>query len=233
MKKMQVNSPEYRALVSGLLGKEVKFEDVPQIEVRKSPPIVRDVASPPMARKDKSPSSKNKKSNKYVVIRTGYTARLINKFRVQEKLLKKGKGKNNDIYIISDPKKKEKLFGKIVFIYDKLWGKGVYSAGLLQETSELLDILKRQNLDRDGIVVFRVSDLEEGDDLVYKLKDMDYNRMFIRDEEYWRIHDKHADSDDEDEEDESEDRDQPYEKDETYKIGNKTFRYILVDSESG
>ena len=33
MKKMQVNSPEYRALVSSLLGKEVKFEDVPQIEV--------------------------------------------------------------------------------------------------------------------------------------------------------------------------------------------------------
>ena len=37
MKKMQVNSPEYRALVSSLLGKEVKFEDVPQIEIRKSP----------------------------------------------------------------------------------------------------------------------------------------------------------------------------------------------------
>ena len=58
MKKMQVNSPEYRALVSGLLGREVKFEDVPQIEVRKSSLIVRDVASPPMARKDKSPSRK-------------------------------------------------------------------------------------------------------------------------------------------------------------------------------
>ena len=40
MKKMQVNSPEYRALVSSLLGKEVKFEDVPQIEIRQSPPLV-------------------------------------------------------------------------------------------------------------------------------------------------------------------------------------------------
>ena len=39
MKKMNVNSPEYRALVSSLLGKEVKFEDAPQIEIRKSPSI--------------------------------------------------------------------------------------------------------------------------------------------------------------------------------------------------
>jgi hypothetical protein len=38
-KKMQVNSPEYRALVSGLLGKEVQFEDVHKIELRKSPKI--------------------------------------------------------------------------------------------------------------------------------------------------------------------------------------------------
>lgn len=36
---MQVNSPEYRALVSGLLGREVEFEDVPQIPV--SPQIKR------------------------------------------------------------------------------------------------------------------------------------------------------------------------------------------------
>ena len=40
MKKMQVNSPEYRALVSGLLGREVKFGDVPQIPV--SPQIERE-----------------------------------------------------------------------------------------------------------------------------------------------------------------------------------------------
>lgn len=45
MKKMEVNSPEYRALVSKLLGKEVKFEDVPQIEMQKSPSILS-VSSP-------------------------------------------------------------------------------------------------------------------------------------------------------------------------------------------
>ena len=31
MKKMQVNSPEYQKMVNSLLGKETKFEDVPQI----------------------------------------------------------------------------------------------------------------------------------------------------------------------------------------------------------
>ena len=35
-KKMQVNSPEYRALVSSLLGKQVVFEDVPKIKMPKS-----------------------------------------------------------------------------------------------------------------------------------------------------------------------------------------------------
>ena len=35
MKKMQINSPEYRGLVSGLLGRDVQFEDVPQIETYK------------------------------------------------------------------------------------------------------------------------------------------------------------------------------------------------------
>ena len=44
-KKIQVNSPEYRALVTSLLGREVKFEDVPKIEIKKSP---------------KSPPKKNK-----------------------------------------------------------------------------------------------------------------------------------------------------------------------------
>ena len=31
MKKMQVNSPEYQKIVNSLLGKETKFEDVPEI----------------------------------------------------------------------------------------------------------------------------------------------------------------------------------------------------------
>ena len=37
MKKLSVNSPEYRDLVSKLLGKEVKFEDLPAVPIPKSP----------------------------------------------------------------------------------------------------------------------------------------------------------------------------------------------------
>ena len=229
MKKMQVNSPEYRALVSGLLGREVKFEDVPQIEIHKSPPVVKkhswDVPSPPITKKVKSPSKKNK----YVVIRTGYTARLVDKFRAQEKLVKKGKGRENNVYMISDPQKKKNLFSKIIFIYDEM--KGLYSVSPLEETEEILAFLKSEKLAGHGIVVFRVKDLEEGDELVYDLKDMDYCRIFLRDDEYWLIHDKNKDSDDE--EDEDEDRNQPYEEDKTLTLNGKTFRYILVDSESG
>ena len=36
-KKLQVNSPEYRSLVSSLLGKEVKFENLPEIKIPQSP----------------------------------------------------------------------------------------------------------------------------------------------------------------------------------------------------
>ena len=37
MKKLSVNSPEYRDIVSKLLGKEVKFEDIPAVPIPKSP----------------------------------------------------------------------------------------------------------------------------------------------------------------------------------------------------
>ena len=36
MKKIQVNSPEYQKIVNNLLGKEIKFEDVPQIPQEKT-----------------------------------------------------------------------------------------------------------------------------------------------------------------------------------------------------
>ena len=54
MKKMQVNSPEYRALVSSLLGREIQFEDVPQIEVEKSPRLEKKKSAPRPSKKDSS-----------------------------------------------------------------------------------------------------------------------------------------------------------------------------------
>lgn len=242
MKKMQLNSPEYRALVTSLLGREVEFQDLPQIPVSKSPTVSKalppnrkkaswDVPSPPLKKKE-TKEKKSKKSNDYVIINTGYTARLINKFKADEKLVRKGKGKNNDLYIISNPQKHGKTFSKLVLINDELWGKGLYSAISIEESKDIMTDLNQHLKNKlNGIVIFRVNDLSEGDDLVYKLKDLDYCRMFIRDREYWSNRDKYADSDEESESEE--DRSQPYDEDQTYKIGNKTFRYIVVDSESG
>ncbi len=249
---MDINSPEYRSLVTNLLGPNVQFEDVPRIPIpssplmiktkqlpplistQKLPPLISTQKLPPLASTQKLPplasTQKLPKKGEYVVIRTGYTSRLIRKFQAQERLVKKGKGKNNDLYVISDAEKHTKLFKKLVFIYDKLWGKGVYSAVDLEETELLIDLLQKLKLSLDGTVVFRVDDLNEGDDLVYKLKELEYCRMFLHDEEYWRKYDKYKDSDDEEE---SEDRDKPYEEDQIYKIKGNIFRYIIVDSESG
>lgn len=50
MKKLSVNSPEYRDLVSKLLGKEVKFEDLPAVPIPTSPktlPSLSSTRSPP------------------------------------------------------------------------------------------------------------------------------------------------------------------------------------------
>ena len=224
MKKMQVNSPEYRALVSSLLGKEVKFEDVPQIEVRKSPPAPKKaVASPPPIKKSAPLSKKSVLDvhDKYVIISTGYTARLVKKFG-ELTLIEKGKGKNNDVHIIGDPLEEEQELRKLVFIYDKLWGKGLYSAAPLAETVELLALLKNAKVDLNGSVVFRVDDFHEGDDLVFTLKDLDYCVM-------WTITDDSVD--------EASDNDdqppRPYMKDNTFKLGNKSFRFIDIDCESG
>ena len=68
MKKMNVNSPEYRALVSSLLGKEVRFQDVPQIEIRKSPAILS-ASSSPLS----SPLSVEKLAKNQEMIRIGIT----------------------------------------------------------------------------------------------------------------------------------------------------------------
>jgi hypothetical protein len=207
IKKIQVNSPEYRALVSSLLGREVKFENTPQIEIRKSPTVTK----------------KAKKNHKYVIINTGYTSRLVKKFGADVKLIEKGKGKNNDVRMISNPQKHRKVFEKVVFIYDKLWGTGLYSAAPLEETVELLALLKNAKIDLNGSVVFRVKDLIEGDDLVFDLKDLDYCVM-------WTITDHSIDESASD----SDDRPaEPYMKDETFKLGNKNFRLIEIDAESG
>ena len=214
MKKMQVNSPEYRALVSSLLGKEVKFEDVPQIEIRKSPPVT-----------NKSVTKKSKPSpkKKYVIISTGYTARLLDKFGVKVKPIEKGKGKNNDVHMIADPQEEKYVFEKLVFIYDKLWGKGLYSAAPLEETVELLALLKSAKIDLNGTVVFRVDDVSEGDYLVSVLKDLDYCVM-------WTITD---DSREEGDSDSDYEPPEPYMKDKTFSLGNNTFRFIDIDCESG
>ena len=214
MKKMQVNSPEYRALVSSLLGKEVKFEDVPQIEIRKSPPVTKK----PVTKKSK-PSPK-KKANKYVIISTGYTSRLVDKFGAKVNLIEKGKGKNSDVHMIADPQEEKFIFEKLVFIYDKLWGKGLYSAAPLEETVELLALLKSAKIDLNGTVVFRVDDVSEGDYLVHVLKDLDYCVM-------WTIKDDSRD------ESGSESEDEPYMKDKTFSLSNHTFRFIDIDCESG
>lgn len=260
MKKLQVNSPEYRALVSSLLGKEVKFEDVPQIEIRKSPPLQKKVVSPrvspprlsrvspPRLSRVSPPASPRStvavaappKKRSYIIIRTGYTGRLIQKFGAQEKLVRKGKGKNNDVYMISNPKEHSKLFSKVVFIYDKIWGKGLYSAAPLEETEEVFRLLDKKNIghkkkvDLNGSVVFRVYNNAslEGQSLVYDLEDLDYCRMFIKDESYWAKQDKYKDSSEDEEEDE-EDRDEPYEEDLYFDADGKKFRYIVVDAESG
>ena len=214
MKKMQVNSPEYRVLVSSLLGKEVKFEDAPQIEIRKSPPVTKK----PVTKKSK-PSTK-KQANKYVIISTGYTSRLVDKFGVTVRLIEKGKGKNSDVHMIADPQEEKYVFEKLVFIYDKLWGKGLYSAASLEETVELLALLKSAKIDLNGTVVFRVDDVSEGDYLVSVLKDLDYCVM-------WTI------KDDGREESGSEGDNEPYMKDKTFSLQNNTFRFIDIDCESG
>ena len=256
MKKMQVNSPEYRALVSSLLGKEVKFEDVPQIEIRKSPPVQKKVVSPLASPRVSSPrvyrvsppvsprsavavAAPPAKKRSYVIIKTGYTGRLIKKFGAQEKLVKKGRGKNNDLYMISNPTEHSELFNKIVFIYDKLWGKGLYSVAPLEETEEVFQLLDKKNIgykkkvDLNGSVVFRVYDNAhlEGQSLVYDLEDLNYCRMFIKDSLYWSKQDRYKDS--EDEEENEEDIDEPYEEDLYFDADGKKFRYIVVDAESG
>ena len=220
MKKMQVNSPEYRALVSGLLGREVKFEDVPQIEIRKSPPAPKKAT---VLAKKSTPLKKKTSQNKYVIISTGYTSRLIKKFEADVNLIEQGKGKNNDVHLIANPKEEKYVFENLVFIYDKLWGKGLYSAAPLEETVELLALLKSAKVNLDGTVVFRVKDLSEGDYLVDLLKDLDYCVM-------WTITDNSR------EESYSDSDDQPpkrYMKDKTFKLGNKNFRFIGIDCESG
>ena len=219
MKKMQVNSPEYRALVTGLLGREVKFEDVPQIEMRKSPPAPK---KPTVLAKKSTPLKKTSQ-NKYVIISTGYTSRLVKKFGADVNLIEQGKGKNNDVHMITNPREEEYIFEKLVFIYDKLWGKGLYSAAPLEETVELLALLKSAKLDLNGTVIFRVDDLTEGDHLVHVLKDLDYCVM-------WTIPD---DSGEESYSDSDEKPPNPYMKDKTFKLGNKSFRFIDIDCESG
>ena len=220
MKKMQVNSPEYRALVSGLLGREVKFEDVPQIEIRKSPPAPKKAT----VFSKKSTFLKKKTShNKYVIISTGYTSRLVKKFGADVNLIEQGKGKNNDVHMITNPREEEYIFKKLIFIYDKLWGKGLYSAAPLEETVELLALLKSVKLDLNGTVIFRVDDLTEGDYLVHVLKDLDYCVM-------WTIRD---DSQEESYSDSDEKPPKPYMKDKTFKLGHKSFRFIHIDCESG
>ena len=242
---MNINSPEYRSIVSSLLGRTVQFEDVPQVPIPSSP-TVRTQQLPPLTSSKsqlppltssksqkplvsspiKSPSKKKpSKKGKYVVINTGYTSRLIDKFQAKERLVKKGKGKNNDFYVISNSEKHTTLFEKLVFIYDKLWGKGVYSTGDGEETELLIEQLQKLKLRLDGSVVFRVDNLKEGDDLVYKLEKLNYCHMTIQDDEYW---DRYGDSDEE-----SEDRDNPYEEDQTYNVKGNRFRYIAIDSESG
>ena len=56
MKKINVNSPEYRALVTSLLGKDVQFEHVPQ---NKAIPEVKKVTKSSKPKPSKSNSSKN------------------------------------------------------------------------------------------------------------------------------------------------------------------------------
>ena len=219
MKKIQVNSPEYRALVSGLLGKEVKFEDVPQIEIRKSPPVTKK----PVTKKSKPSPKKTSQNKKYVIISTGYTSRLVDKFGVKVNLIEKGKGKNSDVHMIANPQEEKYVFEKLVFIYDKLWGKGLYSAAPLEETVELLALLKSAKIDLRGTVVFRVDDVSEGDYLVHVLKDLDYCVM-------WTIKD---DSRDESYSDSDDQPPEPYMKDKTFSLGNNTFRFIDIDCESG
>lgn len=63
MKKMQVNSPEYQKMVNSLLGKETKFEDVPQIVAKEkvSKPVV---ATAKTAQKQASKKTAKKKVEK-------------------------------------------------------------------------------------------------------------------------------------------------------------------------
>ena len=60
MKKLSVNSPEYRDLVSKLLGKEVKFEDLPEVPIPKSPAVLK--ALPAISSPSRSPPKQTKKS---------------------------------------------------------------------------------------------------------------------------------------------------------------------------
>ena len=191
MKKIQVNSPEYRALVSSLLGKEVKFDDVPQIEIRKSPD-----ALPVIKKKNKATAPENKR---YVVIRTNYTSRLLDKFGCE---IEKDDG---DEYVIFNPKRHKKLFEKLLFTIDFRDGVGIYSSVPLKETSRLMNLLGSKELIMEGIVVFKVKNLNEGDDLVDTLNKLKYCRMFFH-----------------------QDTGQPYEQDQIYNIDGHSFRYIAI-----
>ena len=72
MKKMNVNSPEYRTLVTSLLGKKVEFEEVPEkvvvyspISKKKITPLYsKSVSSPLYKTRPSSPTQKKKKNKK-------------------------------------------------------------------------------------------------------------------------------------------------------------------------
>ena len=56
MKKLSVNSPEYRDLVSKLLGKEVKFDDLPAVPIPTSPTLSKTL--PPLSSTQFPPKQK-------------------------------------------------------------------------------------------------------------------------------------------------------------------------------
>jgi hypothetical protein len=95
MNKINVNSAEYRALVTRLLGKEVEFTE---IAIPKEKIIVSPVSSPRNSRE------------KYVIVNTGYSYRLIDKLKADEKFIKDG------YYKISNPEQHNILYRKIVFL---------------------------------------------------------------------------------------------------------------------
>lgn len=115
------------------------------------------------------------------VIRCGYTGRLVDKlgFKVKSKNVRKLILPEKNRKIISSwqndfgIEQTKNFYDDLVFIRDKIYGDGSYYKSA-KETKKILSILKKNDLDTNGIICFHCENFMEADMYMLMLKDVGF-----------------------------------------------------------